>query len=61
MTICSPILFMQKKQTLPDEHLAEADYQIRRAINLTPGNDEVKNLRAEVVKLLNLSSCHFPN
>jgi hypothetical protein len=31
---------------------AEADYQTHRAVNLAPDNDEVKNLRAEVVKLL---------
>ena len=33
---------------------AEADYQTHRAIKLAPDNDEVKKLRAEVVKLLNL-------
>jgi dipeptidyl aminopeptidase/acylaminoacyl peptidase len=36
--------------------LAEADYQTRRALKLDRDNDEVKKLRAEVVKLLNLSS-----
>jgi WD40 repeat protein len=34
---------------------AEADYQTRRAVKLASDNDEVKRLRAEVVKLLNLS------
>ena len=33
---------------------AEADYQTRRAVKLASDNDEVKKLRAEVVKLLNL-------
>jgi hypothetical protein len=33
---------------------AEADYQTHRAIKLAPDNDEVKKLRAKVVKLLNL-------
>ena len=47
------------EETNPDvgrRALAEADYQTRRAVNLAPDNDEVKNLRAEVVKLLNLPS-----
>jgi hypothetical protein len=35
---------------------AEADYQTHRAVKLAPGNDEVKKLRAQVVKLLNLPS-----
>jgi hypothetical protein len=35
---------------------AEADYQTHRAWELAPDNDEVKKLRTEVVKLLNLSS-----
>ena len=35
---------------------AEADYQTRRAVKLASDNDEVKKLRTEVVKLLNLSS-----
>ena len=35
---------------------AEADYQTRRAIKLASENDEVKKLRMEVVKLLNLPS-----
>ena len=35
---------------------AEADYQTRRARDLAPDNDEVKKLRTEVVKLLNLAS-----
>ena len=33
-----------------------ADFQTRRAVKLAPDNDEVKKLRAEVVKLLNLPS-----
>src|SRR5208282_965113 len=33
---------------------AEADYQTHRAVKLAPDNDEVKDLRAKVVKLLNL-------
>jgi hypothetical protein len=33
----------------------EADFQTRRALKLAPDNDEVKRLRAEVVKLLQLS------
>jgi hypothetical protein len=32
----------------------EADFQTRRALKLAPDNDEVKKLRAEVVKLLQL-------
>jgi hypothetical protein len=35
---------------------AEADTQTRRSVNLAPDNDEVKKLRAGVVKLLNLLS-----
>jgi hypothetical protein len=35
---------------------AEADFQTRRAVKLASDNDEVKKLRAEVVKLLQLSS-----
>jgi hypothetical protein len=31
---------------------ADADYQTQRALNLAPGSDEVKTLRAEVVNLL---------
>jgi len=31
---------------------AEADYQTHRAVKLAPDNDEVKRLRAEVVKML---------
>jgi hypothetical protein len=34
---------------------AEADFQTRRALQLAPENDEVKNLRSEVVRLLNLT------
>jgi hypothetical protein len=33
----------------------EADFQTQRALKLAPENDEVKRLRAEVVKLLNLA------
>jgi hypothetical protein len=32
----------------------EADFQTRRALKLAPDNEEVKRLRAEVVKLLQL-------
>jgi dipeptidyl aminopeptidase/acylaminoacyl peptidase len=32
----------------------EADFQTRRALKLAPDNDEIKKLRAEVVKLLQL-------
>jgi hypothetical protein len=35
---------------------AEASYQTRRAVKLASDNDEVKKLRTEVVKLLNLPS-----
>ena len=35
---------------------AEADYQTHRAIKLAPDNDEVKKLREEVVKLLQINS-----
>jgi hypothetical protein len=35
---------------------AEADYLTRRAVELDPDNDEVKKLRAEVVKLLQINS-----
>jgi hypothetical protein len=35
---------------------AEADFQTRRALQLDPENDEVKKLRGQVVKLLNLTS-----
>ena len=34
---------------------AEADFQTRRALQLAPGNVEVKKLRNEVIGLLNLS------
>jgi hypothetical protein len=34
----------------------EPDFQTRRALKLAPDSDEVKKLRAEVVKLLNLPS-----
>ena len=33
---------------------AEADYQTHRAVKLAPHNEEVKQLRTEVVKLLNI-------
>jgi hypothetical protein len=45
------------EETDPDEARrarAEADFQTHRADKLAPDNDEVKKLRAEVVKLLNL-------
>jgi hypothetical protein len=48
-----------EKETDPDEarrDRGEADFQTRRALKLAPDNDEVKKLRAEVVKLLQLSS-----
>jgi hypothetical protein len=54
----SPILLSQKK-TDPDDARrarAEADYQTHRAIKLASYNDEVKKLRAEVVKLLQINS-----
>jgi dipeptidyl aminopeptidase/acylaminoacyl peptidase len=35
---------------------AEADFQTRRALKFAPKNDEVNNLRDEVVKLLQLSA-----
>jgi len=35
---------------------AEADYQTHRAIKLAPDNDEVKKLREEVVKLLQINT-----
>jgi hypothetical protein len=35
---------------------AQADYQTHRALKLAPDNDEVKKLRAEVVKLLKINS-----
>src|SRR5208282_2130821 len=47
------------EKTDPDEARrarAEADYQTHRAVKLAPDNDEVKKLRADVVKLLNLPS-----
>jgi hypothetical protein len=45
------------KETGPDEarrDKGEADFQTRRALKLAPNNDEVKNLRGEVVRLLGL-------
>jgi hypothetical protein len=47
------------EKTDPDDALrarAKADYQTRRALKLDPDDDEVKNLRAKVIKLLNLPS-----
>ena len=47
------------KKTDPDDARrarAEADYQTHRAVKLASENDEVKKLRTEVVKLLNLPS-----
>jgi hypothetical protein len=47
-----------EKGTDPDEarrDRGEADFQTRRALKLAPDNDEVKRLRAEAVKLLQLS------
>jgi hypothetical protein len=35
---------------------AEADYQTYRGVKLASDNDEVKKLRAEVVKLLQIKS-----
>jgi hypothetical protein len=35
---------------------AEADYQTRRALNVDPDNDEVRKLRDEVDKLLQINS-----
>jgi hypothetical protein len=46
-----------EKKTDPDyarRARAEADYQTHRAVKLASDNDEVKKLRAEVVKLVNL-------
>jgi dipeptidyl aminopeptidase/acylaminoacyl peptidase len=46
------------KETGADEarrDKGEADFQTRRALKLAPDNDELKNLRAEVVKLLGLN------
>ena len=47
------------EKTNPDDDArrarAEADYQTRRAVKLASDDDEVKELRAEVVKLLNLA------
>jgi hypothetical protein len=40
--------------TLSSKDTAEADFQTRRALKLASDNDEVKKLRAEVVKLLYL-------
>jgi hypothetical protein len=46
------------KETNPDvarRALAEADYQIRRAANLAPDNDEVKNLRNPPSKKISIA------
>ena len=40
----------------PANAWAEADYQTHRAVKLAPDNDEVKKLREEVVKLLQINS-----
>jgi hypothetical protein len=51
--------FAVAKKTDPDEARrarAESDYHTHRAVKLASDNDEVKKLRAEVVKLLQLSS-----
>jgi hypothetical protein len=51
--------FAVAKKTDPDDARrarAEADYQTHRAVKLASENDEVKKLRTEVVKLLNLPS-----
>ena len=48
-----------EKGTDPDEARrarAEADYQTHRAVKLASDNDEVKKLRAKVVKLLQINS-----
>ena len=53
----SLVSYALEKGTVPNQARrarAEADYQTHRAIKLAPDNDEVKKLRAEVVKLLNL-------
>jgi hypothetical protein len=49
---------MRRRQAEPPARRAqgEADFQTRRAVELDPDNDEVKKLRAEVVKLLQLPS-----
>ncbi len=41
---------------VPRRARAEADYETRRALKLAPDNDDVKKLRAEVVKLLQINS-----
>ena len=51
--------YVFEKGTDPDEAgraRAEADTQTQRAVKLASDDDEVKELRAEVVKLLNLPS-----
>jgi hypothetical protein len=48
-----------EKGTDPDEARrarAEADFQAQRAVKLAPADDEVKTLRADVVKRLQLGS-----
>ena len=47
-----------EKASDPDETRrarAESDFQTRQALKLAPNNEEVKTLRAEVVKELHLS------
>jgi hypothetical protein len=47
------------KRTDPAEarrYRAEADFQTRRALQLAPENNEIKTLRDEVVRLLQLTS-----
>ena len=49
--------FAVAKKADPDDARrarTEANYQTRRAVTLASDNDEVKKLRAEVVKLLGL-------
>ena len=51
--------FAIAEKTDPDDARrarAEADFQTRRAVKLAPADDEVKTLRADVVKRLQLSS-----
>jgi len=48
-----------KTITDPDEarrDKGEADFLTRRALQLAPGNEEIKKLREEVVQLLHLKS-----
>jgi hypothetical protein len=51
------VLYTLKEGTEPTEARqakAEADFQTRRALKLAPENEEVQQLRAEVIKLLQL-------